>query len=361
MKPRSENRTLALLTGLMLISLGYGCNQQPGGTDAGPGLEQSPSMAEVTSGPSAELVEGFEKEVAGLEAETPGPPGERSQTSSPKEVGPAAGGGIEFAFPHADREPLDHVALARKLLSSGDQAGAMLELEKAIYDDPADFSAAILLGTTARDSGRGELAVDAFLLATQIDPDADDPWLQLARISVAAGELDQAEQLVRRALRLNPKRALAHNVLGRIWLKRSHWERAVLRFEKALEISPTNVYYRNNLGFALLLKRDFQQAVEVLEPLAEQDGVKAFMLNNLGLAYEGAGRLQEASTRFSQALESSPGYVNARVNLDRMVQLAQRTAEPVDAVPGGGQDSEPQLEDDLPPGDELLLPEDGEV
>lgn len=360
MKPKTENRALALMTGLMLVSLGFACEQQPNGTDGGPVLRQIQSMTEVTQGPGLEVVEGFSREVAGLGVEPLGPPGEGSQAPSPEEVDAPAKVGIEFAFPHADREPVDHLALARQLLSSGEQAGAMLELEKAIYDDPADFAAASLLGTTARDSGRDELAVDAFLLATQIDPDADDPWLQLARMSIAAGELEQAEQLVRRALRLNPKRALAHNVLGRIWLKRSHWERAVFRFKKALEISPTNIFYRNNLGFALLLKHDFQQAMVVLEPLARQDGVKAFMLNNLGLAYEGAGRLQEASARYSQALESNPRYVNAQVNLDRMVQLAQRSEEPIDAVPGGGEEGKPLIEEDLPPGDELLLPEDGE-
>lgn len=355
MKPTIENKTLVILAGLMLVGL-QACDRQPDGFDAGPSPQRIQPMSEVTAGPGLEVVEGLAQEVADTQDVVLGPPGvEPEGTTGQPEAEREAG--IEFAFPHADREPVDHLALARQQLTEGDRSGAMLELEKALYDDPADFSAASLLGVAARDSGRKELAVDAFLLAAQIDPDSDDPWLQLARMYFEDGDLEQAEQLARRALRLNPKRSLAHNVLGRIWLKRSHWQPAIKRFEKALELSPASVYYRNNLGLALLLKRDFQRAVEVLEPLAERDDVKAFMLNNLGLAYEGAGRLGDASTQFEGALEISPRYVNAQVNLDRMVQLAQRADEQVEPVPGGGQEGEPLNEQ--APEEDLLLPDDG--
>ncbi len=354
MKPMTESKALVVFAGLMLFGL-QACDRQPDSFDAGPSPARVESLPEVSTGPGLEMVEGLTQEVADIQGVALGPPG-REAEPTPAQADEKGEAGIEFAFPHADREPVDHLALARQQLSGGDRAGAMLELEKALYDDPADFSAASLLGATARDAGRRELAVDAFMLAAQIDPDADDPWLQLARMSLDDGELQQAEQLARRALRLNPKRALAHNVLGRIWLKRSHWEPAIERFKKALQLSPTSIYYRNNLGFALLLKRDFQQAVEVLEPLAERDDVKAFMLNNLGLAYEGAGRLGEASTQFEGALEIRPRYVNAKVNLDRMVQLAQRSDDQVEPVPGGGEEVEPVEE---PPGEDLLLPDDG--
>jgi tetratricopeptide (TPR) repeat protein len=242
------------------------------------------------------------------------------------------------------------------LHADDDPAGAMLELEKALFDNPADYGAALLLGKIARGQGRTELAIEALRLATQIEEETDEPWLELARLSLSTGQLDQAEQLARRVLRLNPKRALAHNILGRVWLSRSHWQRAIQAFEAALELSPNSSYFRNNLGYALLLKKDHVRAVEVLEPLGARAGIPAYMHNNLGLAYEGAGRLPEAVAAYKRSLGVRPGYVNAQVNLDRLVQVAKRADAKVQGpdpvVESSAPDSDPEG-----PAEDLILPE----
>ncbi|MBN2493696.1 MAG: tetratricopeptide repeat protein [Deltaproteobacteria bacterium] len=242
-----------------------------------------------------------------------------------------------LAFKHVDSEPTDHVANAKKLLNSQEMAEAMLELEKALYDEPRNFTAAFLLGKTAYRSGDEDLAADAFLLAVEIDPDADEPWLHLARMALDDKNLTEAEHLVQRALHLNGKRAASHNLLGRIWLARSHWQLAIRSFEKALSLQPQSAYYRNNLGYTFLLSRRFDRAVEVLEPLAARTDLPAFMHNNLGLALEGIGKLQEATGQFKIALERRPAYVKAQVNLDRLVRLAQRNQD-TDTAESGDED-----------------------
>ena len=80
------------------------------------------------------------------------------------------------------------------------------------------------------------------------------------------------------------------------------------------------------------MKKDFSKAVIALEAAVEDGGedggdVPAYFRNNLGLAYEGAGRLQDAIVEFKQALEKKPGYVNAKINLERNVRLAKAEAE----------------------------------
>lgn len=262
-----------------------------------------------------------------------------AKTAAPAAVVEEADVGIDLsesvpdvAFEHVDTQPTDHVQVAQELIDSGDRAAAMIELGKALYDDPEDFDAAFLLGRTARLGGKPGLATQAFLLAAKIDPEVASPWLQLARLSLAQKDNDEAEMRIRHALSVDPKLSAAHNLLGRVWLNRSHWHRAVNCFEKAVTLSPDNRYYWNNLGYAYLLKKDFSKAVIALEAAVE-DGdedvsdVPAYIRNNLGLAYEGAGRLQDAIVEFKQALEKKPGYVNAKINLERNVRLAKAEAE----------------------------------
>lgn len=238
----------------------------------------------------------------------------------------------DIAFEHVDTQPVDHVLIARELSAAGDQAAAMIELGKALYDDPEDYDAAFLLGRTARRSQKPELAAKAFLLAAKIDPEVTAPWIQLGRLALDAKDNDLAEDRIQHALSVDSKVAEAHDLLGRVWLNRSHWHKAVNSFEKAVTLSPDNRYYWNNLGYAYLLKKDFAQAVIALEAAVDvQEGevasIPAYMRNNLGLAYEGAGRLQDAIVEFKQALMTRPGYVNAKINLERNIRLAKAAAE----------------------------------
>ena len=264
----------------------------------------------------------------------------------------AENSGVVFAIEHVDDQVVDHVNKAHELLQAKKFANAMLELQKALFDSPQDYEAAYLLGNLAWNTKKHEMAVDAYELAATIDPQVEDPWIQLARMHLQQQEPDQAHKLIRQALERNPQRAISHNVLGRIWLSRSHWDRAVLSFEKALRLAPDNEYFRNNLGFTLILAHSYQRALAVLQPFEERDDLPAFMHNNLGLAYEGSGQFLDAIAAFEQSLEINPKYVNARLNLDRLLQLAQNE-------PSWQQDQPIDVDEVVD--EALILPDDNEI
>ncbi len=230
---------------------------------------------------------------------------------------------LDIALSHIDDVVVDHVKIAQELSAAGDPAAAMIELGKALFDDADNFQAAMQLGQTAKRNSKLDLAEKAFMVASQIDPETVEPWLQLTRISLAKKDLELAEERIQRALSEDSKVASAHNLLGRIWLSRSHWEKAIRSFKKATGLAPENRFYRNNLGFAYLLKKDFNQAVIQLEQAVAGENAPAYMINNLGLAYEGAGRLQDAIATFGQVTEQNPRYLKAQINLERLVVLAK--------------------------------------
>ncbi len=330
MKMIKKTNVLVLLASLSM-SFPVGCEFSRS-IDSGPmdsGLVEQESQGKIFTSLEPANPEGEEQGLQLPDSQYPEPPGvqmpkDQSGSEQGIEIPAKPGEESNFAFSHVDRQVVDHLKSARDLLSRKDAAGAILELEKALYDDPSDYDSALLLGNVARRSKRMELATDAYMLCAQLEPDSPEPWLGMARLSLAQKQIDQAEQLAIRALDLKPGNAEANNLLGRIWLKRSHWQKAISFLRKAVELNPENIFYSNNLGFAYLLSRDFQSAVEILEPMANQPEVRAFMVNNLGLAYEGMGRLQDARMMFEKALQKKPGYVNAKVNLERMVQVAKQ-------------------------------------
>ena len=333
--------TLSAVTFLVAAFLALGCEWSGGAPDAGKRdiLEFKLPAKKAAPAPVVEKTAEAKPEIEEIEV------GIDLSNSVP-----------DIAFEHVDAQPIDHVLMAQELIAAGDKAAAMIELGKALYDDPEDYDAAFMLGRTARKSSKPGLAAQAFLLAAKIDPEVCAPWLQLARLALDGKDNDRAEEYAKHALSVDPKLAEAHNLLGRVWLNRSHWHKAVNRFEKAVTMSPDNRYYWNNLGYAYLLKKDFAQAVIALEAAVdvqedEVASIPAYMRNNLGLAYEGAGRLQDAIVEFKKALETKPGYVNAKINLERNVRLAKVAAE-VDEIT-----TDELLIEETPEDDEIIIVE----
>jgi Flp pilus assembly protein TadD len=93
-------------------------------------------------------------------------------------------------------------------------------------------------------------------------------------------------------------------------------------FEQVIDLAPNHGYAWNNLGFACLLANENEAAVDALTHAAELLPGVAYVHNNLGIALERTGRLDQAMRAFIAATELSPKYVKAKLNLQRLEQLA---------------------------------------
>ncbi len=83
------------------------------------------------------------------------------------------------------------------------------------------------------------------------------------------GDPEQAEQLFRRALELEPHAKEAYNNLGAIYARRGDHAQAKESFQAALEIEPLYVFPRCNLASYLLDDDDITGAEAMLKPLAD--------------------------------------------------------------------------------------------
>ena len=180
--------------------------------------------------------------------------------------------------PRGPGQPRTDPRLDRWLRGAFDAHGAgnLREAEKlarrvldAIPDQP---DALHLLATVARESGRGDLAIDRY----------------------------------RRLLRRHPAIPIAHNSLGNLLQARGQWEKAIACYEAALghDSRYTTAYF--NLGHALLHVNDLVRAAHCLRQAAALSPEDAQIRSRLARALVESGRRDEALAETRRSLELDP-------------------------------------------------------
>lgn len=144
-------------------------------------------------------------------------------------------------------------------------------------------------------------------------------------------ELEEAEQRLREAIRLDPTYASPHNNLGRLLYGRGDFINALLEQQQAIALAPNNPLYHFNLGLTLERLGDYDGAVVAYERAIELDPsyVKAF--NNLGFTYLLQGEWQNARDALERGLDLNPDAAYLHKNLGRVYldqgDAAQAAAE----------------------------------
>jgi Flp pilus assembly protein TadD len=162
-------------------------------------------------------------------------------------------------------------ALADALVVAGRADQAVTTLQGALATRPRDQVLLYALGAAYDRAGRGEEAVAQMRALLALEPDHAEALNFVGFTWAEQGvRLDEAEELVRRALRLAPRSAHMIDSLG--WI----------RFKKG----------------------DLRQAVELLEQADRLMGPDPSVLDHLGDAYRAAARPADALAAWRRALKS---------------------------------------------------------
>ena len=129
------------------------------------------------------------------------------------------------------------------------------------------------------------------------------------------GMLDEAIAEFKKAIRINPEYADAHNNLGNTYLNKGMLDEAIAEFKKALEINPDFAEAHGNLGETHLNKGVLDEAIAELKKALEIDPEYADARCILGVAYANKGMLDEAIAEYKKAIEINPNLAMAHMNL----------------------------------------------
>jgi serine/threonine protein kinase/Flp pilus assembly protein TadD len=192
-----------------------------------------------------------------------------------------------------------------------------------------------------------EQAIEIERRALSIDPDLADAHTWLGAALLNLGRNDEAIGAMREAIRLEPDNGQAHQALARAyWVGKGDFASAIPEFERAIELNPDAGYSYLQLGLLLAWLGQFDRAEDVCKRAVElQDqyisgnaGLQVVGANGrLGYVYYLQGRYDDALREYERGLQfvaSSDHALKDRTAIELTIKIGaayQRQGRTADA------------------------------
>jgi tetratricopeptide (TPR) repeat protein len=203
---------------------------------------------------------------------------------------------------------------------TGDYAGAVRIYRRGLAVAPQNAELLNSLGFALFQQGESDEAVAALEKALEVDPKHWKAHNNLALASIDLRELEVAEAHYRESLALEPQPAI-YNDLGFVLERQGLTEEAIELYRRSLELDPESASAHHNLAAALARSGEpsaaeghFRAALE-RKPTAET-------FTGLALVLAQQGRTDEAVARLNDAIAANPEYTAAHEELGSI--LAQQ-------------------------------------
>ena len=154
-----------------------------------------------------------------------------------REVTPIIADARALVRAHGDIVPA-RVTLAQALMMDGQKDPAYEQLVEALRRDPDQPAVRLLAGTLALELDQPAEAERHYRLAIDNDPQNGQHRLHLAKVQMIEGRLDDAQQTLLDALRIDSSLHAAHGMLANIYAEQGDLEAALEHIRQARERSP---------------------------------------------------------------------------------------------------------------------------
>ncbi len=179
--------------------------------------------------------------------------------------------------------------------------------------------------------GRVEQAREFFLRNQAQEPGEYLNYSGMAMVHILSANLNEAEKAARRGYQLKPTE-FSSAVMGYVLAFENKPDQAIAFYLQSLELDAEYIPSRFNLTCLYLKGRQYREALKHLLELERRfvdskSLLYSKVLNNLGCALWWLGKEEDALRRFKRAIEITPGYVDAELNL-KQIRL-DRAPQPV--------------------------------
>jgi len=252
-----------------------------------------------------------------------------------------------------------HVEDGREFMAERNYTKARLEFRNALQIDPKDGEVRALVGLSNEKLKEYKDAVNAYLLALQIDDTLEMPRARVAMIYAGAGLTDEAMELITPGLARNPKSAAlltaravataqddpaaarrdaeeavrldlgnedAPGVLASLMWRVDERNEAIAVLEKAVAAMPQSMDLRTNLAQLLLTEGRVAEAEKHLLEVERLDPGQIEHSFRLAQAYLVQGKVDPALKTVRAAVAAHPDNVDAKLALAQLL-VEQRSFE----------------------------------
>lgn len=164
-------------------------------------------------------------------------------------------------------EPHAYSDLAEMAIRDKEYAKARLYLEKLVKLVPSRFEFHLKLGSVYEELSLSEMALVEYRRTMNLQPKCIYAYNNIARITAANGNYQEALNMTSQAIDLNPRWAPAYFTTGDILYKAGLLEDAKSAYERGLQLDPKNAEGYVSLG-EIYFKQEAYKAAEMANHLA---------------------------------------------------------------------------------------------
>jgi tetratricopeptide (TPR) repeat protein len=191
--------------------------------------------------------------------------------------------------------------------ASGDIKGAIAEAQKARAADASDPTLAVTYAMLLGDNSQIDDATKVLRSLADRNGQLDrDTYLDLAQVEERDKRYTDAERDANSALNLSHSPSDKENVwfmLGAIYNDQKHYEQAEEMFRKSLAVNPHDAMVLNDYGYMLADRGvRLDEAISMIHGAVDQEPTNGSYLDSLGWAYFKQGNLTAAQQYLQQAV-----------------------------------------------------------
>jgi len=200
---------------------------------------------------------------------------------------------------------------AEVYLKAGKYPEAVIALENVARVDPLSSQAFLKLGGAYLSLPDPRKALSAFSRATQLNPDLVEAQFHAAELLLVRGRVDEAKARAQFVVQKDPANRQAWLLLAQSYASKRQWDHAVQTLSQLLERDPKAVDGDLLLGDVLIAQGKVQEALSRYQEAVSLAPKDPRAYYGLGVAYRLSKRDDQAIAGFETALSLNPDMVNA--------------------------------------------------
>jgi tetratricopeptide (TPR) repeat protein len=210
---------------------------------------------------------------------------------------------FERALRLAPRDPRAHTGLGWVYLEAGESEAALRQFRQA---EPPTLMSLVGKAHALYRLNRFEEALEVIARTKQRFPKSPRPWAQAALIYLVQGRVPGALAELDRALRLDPKYALAHGLRSNIYLVRNQKERALEAAQQAVAANPFSPAAHLDLSLVKQAEFKLEEALKAARKAVALDPENPQALIQASRLLFGQGKVDEAFELADRARRLAP-------------------------------------------------------